>query len=391
MGQTKYHRFNIKQQIHSLQFKTKYHYLKNINITQYGLCAAEAELLAEIADQYYQAHLLAIPENHFSILLYDHFNSNKKQNLKSLPQKKVDIPAFSHYELDIYQEYGLKTMQNYRILNILDAIAFQDAKIDINLLAMIVNITPKAIRQRLVPFLERGVTLPLVYLSKKWSSQKPASRYVKALEDFFIHGCEQHRVCEKYLIAKLQWHRLVLDFYQLSYGQQTLSCLPPALLEEICALKDKITTTSRYREYSRLYPPIPTPQVAPTDKKEILRCTLKHYFSFSDALVNSYLGLLEHEASRCNQQRKDGEIIYYAVSEDTGCGTPLAGTALVPTRLTMFSQDDKQPPSPYQTNTRKWNKMNRYCIQAQSQKAVLSQYDLAYLSGVSVPGVKSCF
>jgi hypothetical protein len=139
MGRPKYFRANIKDQINSLQYKSKYFYLKDVNISRYGLCLAEAELLAEIANDYYQNVLLEIPENCFTISLYQNFHSNKKQNLRLLPRKTVTIPAFSHYELDIYLQYGLKALQNHRIVNILESIAFQNSKIDINLLAKIVN------------------------------------------------------------------------------------------------------------------------------------------------------------------------------------------------------------------------------------------------------------
>jgi hypothetical protein len=147
--------------------------------------------------------------------------------------------------------------------------------------------------------------------------------------------------------------------------------------------------TSRYRDYSKLYPPINIPKNDITDKREILRYTLKNYFSFSNALVTDYLSSLAHEASNCNKQRKNGEIIYYAVSENTGSGTPLSDTQLLPVKLTIFSQDDKKPESPYNTSIRKWNKAERYSIQAKSQRATLSQYDLAFLLGVSLSVIKN--
>jgi hypothetical protein len=206
MGRPKYFRTNIKDQIHSLQYKSKYFYLKDINMSRYGLCIAEAELLAEIANDYYQNVLLEIPENCFTISLYQNFHSNKKQNLQLLPRKTVTIPAFSHHELDIYLQYGLKALQNHRIVNILDSIAFQNSKIDINLLAKIVNITPKSIRERLIPFSKMGVGFPsLTYLSDKWFmlTKTPVFRYAKALKDFFIENKNQEEIMEKLLISKM--------------------------------------------------------------------------------------------------------------------------------------------------------------------------------------------
>jgi len=209
MGQKKYYRYNIKQLIHSLEFKNKYYYLKNLNLSRYGLCLAEAELLAEIANNYYQNELLEIPENHFTISLYKNISSNKKQNLNDLPKTTVNIPAFSHYELEMYQLHGLQALQTYRIITMLDNIAYQNAMIDINLMAKIVNITPKSIRERITPLLEAGVKVPLTYLSHKWFSDTPLFRYSRALEDFFLHNIDEGKVLEKFLISKSEWNFLL--------------------------------------------------------------------------------------------------------------------------------------------------------------------------------------
>jgi hypothetical protein len=421
MGRPKYFRANIKDQINSLQYKSKYFYLKDVNISRYGLCLAEAELLAEIANDYYQNVLLEIPENCFTISLYQNFHSNKKQNLRLLPRKTVTIPAFSHYELDIYLQYGLKALQNYRIVNILESIAFQNSKIDINLLAKIVNITPKSIRERLISFLKMGVGFPsLTYLSDKWftstststSTKTPLFRYAKALKDFFIENKNEKEIMEKLLISKMEWCGLLFNFFQFSYDQKSFAFahLPGPLSAEISTLTKDIVATSRYTEYSRLYPRINIQNGTGTgtgtgtssdsdtawnvdssksDRKDAFYNVLKHYFSFSKALICDYLSFLHKEASQDNKNRKDGEIIYYAVSQDTISGTPLSNSEMVPIKLTIFSCDDTSPDSPYHTNTRKWNKAQRYAIQAQNQKATLSQYDLAFLLGVSISVVKN--
>ena len=435
MGRPKYFRTNIQDQINSLQYKSKYFYLKNINISRYGLCIAEAELLAEIANDYYQNELLEIPENCFTISLYQNFHSNKKQNLHSLPRKTVTIPAFSHYQLDIYLQYGIKALQNHRIVNILDSIASQNSKIDINLLAKIVNITPKSIRERLIPFFKMGVGFPaLAYLSDKWFSKTPDtfrgfqysrySRYSKALKDFFIENISEEEIMRKLLISKLEWSGLLFQFFQLTYRQKSFAHLPGLLIDEISAMTKDIMITPRYIEYSGLYPRINTrkdkdpntdtdtdtgnrgeisdPDTGDTgdtgveavdavdaDRKNAFINILKQYFSFPNALVCDYLSFLHKEASQANKNRKDGEIIYYAVSQDTISGTPLSNSEIVPLQLTIFSADDKNPDSPYHTSSRKWNKAQRYAIQAKNQKATLSQYDLAFLLGVSISVVKS--
>lgn len=388
MGQIKYYRSNIKQQIHSLECKTKYFYLKNINISRYGLCQAEGELLAEIANYYYQNYLLDMPENFFSISLYESLQINKKQNLSTLAKKIVTIPAFSHYELEIYRLYGLKALQNYRLLNILDHVAYQNAEIDLTLLAKIINITPKSIRQRLYPFSKLGLTFPILYVSHKYCSHPFAFRYSKALKDFFINNCNKQKILQNLLIPQTEWSYLLFNFFQFSYQHLLLSPLPAPLLEEIASLKDHIMKTSRYDEYSKLYPPIATSDNKGTNIFDIFYNILKYYFSFSNALIGDYINLLKNEASNSNKNRKNGEIFYYAVSENTISGVPLTETEFVRVKLTIRTEDDNQPESAYNTNIRKWNKVSRYSIQAQNQNANLSQYDLAYLLGSSVGVIK---
>jgi len=389
MGRPKYYRHNIKQQINSLQFKTKYFYLNTINISRYGLCLAEAELLADIANNYYQNQLLNIPENSFSIVVYDNIKSRKKRNYNEIPTKVVTIPAFSHYELDIYRDYGLKALQDYRIANILDAIAYQNAKIDINILAKVVNITPKSIRNRMMPFLKKGIRLPLIFISNKWSMENRLFRYSKALKGFFIHHMNEHDIMKNLLISKNEWSYLLFNFFQFCYQQKGLYYFSNPLEHELNVLKNDIMDSPRYLEYSNLYPKISIHNEPLTNNKTTFRNVLKHYFGFSEALTTDYLNFIEQEAANTNKNRKNGEIIYYAVAEKTAAGTQLIHSEFLPIKITIFAEDDKQPASPYETNTRKWNKACRYSIQAKQQNANLSQYDLAFLLGVSLSVIKN--
>jgi len=389
MGQVKHYRYNIKQQIHSLKFKNKFFYLKNLGISRYGLCLAEAELLAGIADSYFQNELLDIPENYFSISLYKYLGSNKKQNLNNLPRIFVTIPAFSHHELEIYQNQGLQALQTYRIVNMLDSMAYQNAMIDINLLAKVVNIAPKSIRTRLASLLKSGVKIPLTYISGKWSSTNTLFRYTHALKNFFLLDINEDQILKTLFISKSEWNFLLFEFFQFSYGLCSFSGFPSALSQEFFSVKKDICKTQKYHELTKLYSPVGTDVNASLNKRDIFFNTLKRYFSFSNALIIDYIDLLENEAFKSNKTRRHGEVVFYAVSDSTISGTPLAETELKPVTLSFWSSDDNEPQSPYHTTLRKWNKAVRYSLQAQNQSANLTQYDLSYLLGVSVAVVKN--
>ena len=159
----------------------------------------------------------------------------------------MTIPAFSHYETDIYLQYGLKALQNHRIVNILESIAFQNSKIDINLLAKIVNITPKSIRERLIPFFKMGARFPsLTYLSDKWFTftKNPMFRYSKALREFFIENKNEKEIMEKLLISKMEWCGLLFNFFQFSYGQKSFAFahLPGPLSDKVLTITAKTST-----------------------------------------------------------------------------------------------------------------------------------------------------
>lgn len=386
MGRLKQHKFNIKQYIHSIEHKTKYRYILKVNINRYGLCLAEAELLANIADSLYQNHLLDIPESHFQVSVYDEFASKKKCHLTKLGRKSVYIPAFCNFELELYSDRGLKALQNCRILNMLDSIAYQNALIDISLLAKIVNITPKSIRERLTPFLETGIKVPLTFLSSKWTESPTSFRYSRALHDFFIEGKPELEVLGNLLISRSEWSNLLFQFFQFSYGDPVGFAPFTPVFDEISPLHADLIKSSTYRESSKLYPPLKL--VKETNQKNLFMSILKSYFSFSNALVSDYMKFLEREAEVSNKQRLPGEIVYYAISDDVASGTPLSHSDTTPVKLLYWADDDLAPDSPYNTSTRKWNKAVRYSIQAQDQKALLSQYDLAFLLGVSVAVIK---
>ncbi|MEE9532142.1 MAG: DUF1670 domain-containing protein [Syntrophobacteria bacterium] len=387
MGRLKQHKFNIKQYVHSVEHKTKYCYLKKVNINRYGLCLAEAELLANIADSLYQNHLLDIPESHFQISVYDEFTSKKKSPLLKLSKKPVYIPAFCNFELELYSNRGLKALQNRRILNMLDSIAYQKAVIDINLLAKIVNITPKSIRERLAPFLRTGIKLPLTFLSNKWTTSQSSFRYSSALLNFFIENKSESDVMANLLISRSEWSNLLFHFFQFSYGDPVEFVPFGPVFDEISPLHADLIKSPRYREYSKLYPPLKLDK--DSIQKDIFMAILRTYFSFSNALVSDYMNFLEREAEVANKQRLPGEIVYYAISKSVASGTPLSQSDTTPVKLLYWTADDLAPDSPYTTNTRKWNKALRYSIQAQNQKALLSQYDLAFLLGVSVAVIKN--
>ncbi|MCP3678892.1 MAG: DUF1670 domain-containing protein, partial [Gammaproteobacteria bacterium] len=289
----------------------------------------------------------------------------------------------------MYQHHGLQALQTYRIIHMLDSIAYQNAQIDINILAKITNIAPKSIRKKLNPFFQLGVKLPLTYLSNKWSFAAPLFRYCRALMDFFLHNVHEEQILQKLFISKNEWNFLLFDFFQYTYKDSFFSNFPQPLIEELTAFKKDIMETSRYHEFAKLFPPMEIPLHQSTSKKDHFYNTLKYHFSFSNALIIDYLKFLDNEAFQSNKNRRPGEIIFYAVRDTTISGTPLNNTELKPITLTIFSEDDKEPESPYKTIQRKWNKAVRYCLQAQNQNTNLTQYDLSYLLGVSVAVVKN--
>ncbi len=197
--------------------------------------------------------------------------------------------------------------------------------------------TPKSIRGRLMPFFKMRIKLPLTFLSHKHSSKRSLFRYSKAFKDFFINNIDEKDIQAQLLIGEKEWAHLLFHFFQFTYNNLSLFPFRKPILKELSSLKDSIIKTSRYAQFSKLYSPITTTDNTATNPKDVFCKILKAHFCFSNALIADYIHFLEKEASNSNKKRKKGEIIYYAVSDNTISGTPLWNTEFVPVKLTIWA------------------------------------------------------
>lgn len=90
----------------------------------------------------------------------------------------------SCWHSELHSRFGLKAMQNARLIRLIEEANLQGAVFDQPQLGMLTNITVKSIRSRLSPLLRKGVRLPLLGQSYKYRRGR-CFRITLALEEYF--------------------------------------------------------------------------------------------------------------------------------------------------------------------------------------------------------------
>lgn len=389
MSRQRYYRQYIQSQIESITVKSLHHFILSQNISRYGMAPDEAEILAEKAYHYFQQHLLTLSENKICIELPEISGNFKKGSLASSLHKCIEITVFHKNDLSILQEFGLKAIQNARICRILEEVFLQGCQIEIDTLAKIVNITPKSIRQRLRPLWESNITLPLALQSKKWRIHL-LFRSTYALKSFF-HGESISEIRSKLFLSAQDWQKITMDFATVALALReekplfkAVSQLSIDLYEQYQSLVTNFNDSIQFQKLLDLHQHSTLKITKPSTAKDSLFTELTQMHLFSPAAAISYLEMLEQLSVKINRlNRAAGTIIYYAISQEEPPSKGLAHCDLIPLILTYWSQDDLNPQDPYQTSERKWNKFLRLSIEAREQGGLLTQFDLAFLLGVT--------
>ncbi|MCL6559265.1 MAG: DUF1670 domain-containing protein [Firmicutes bacterium] len=312
--------------------------------------------------------------------------SNYRRKYSELPKKPVLLTPFTPDDLDVYRGYGLKAMQNARLIRLIEEASMQGAVFDQPHLALLTNITTKSIRSRLTPLWEKGIRLPLAGQAAKYR-QVRVSRSTYALE--MSMAGERPGVLRKELyISESQWESWQLDFGQVAVlaGQgldaEQIARITGLHLQQV---NDYLSLTQRApRGY--LYRLQKTfglsTHISAEDPSACLLDALQAEHNFSPAKARAFLRMLEKQIEEHSTTRPSGTVVYYAVSGQEPPGKPLNECRLIPVNLSFYSPEDENYLNPDSTSQLKWQRILRYTGEAKAQGAYLSQPDLAFLLGV---------
>lgn len=385
MGRPRFYRQNTINQINSVSQKSLWHWLVKETEEKFGMAPEEARLVA-LKGYNFLGRIIGRGESQIELELTGRAYSGRRQKRDELPQRTVTVTPVSFNDLEIHRQYGLKAMQNARLLRMVEEACLQGAVFDQPRLSMLTNITAKSIRSRLFPFLQKGIRLPLLGQKREYRENR-VFRSTCALEEFFS-GRSNAKIMAGFLYTENQWESVKLDFIRAaSAPKEGRSALHPGpdkgLHPELAAEYAALAADVPKKQLSKLTQEFMiSSQIRQDDPAAHILAVLQEEHNFSPAKARAYLRMLERHVEKGNQARPAGSIVYYAVSDREPPGKPLAECTLVPVQLSYVHQEDGDLINPDSTSKLKWQRILRYTTEAKSQGAYLSQPDLAYLLGV---------
>ncbi|NHM28683.1 DUF1670 domain-containing protein [Desulfofundulus sp. TPOSR] len=386
MGRPRFHRQNLLAQTNSVEQKCLFHWLVRESMDRFGLSFEEARsVAAKGLDFLNQETDRMINQIVFPLISAEYAHQREKYSL--LPKRPVVLTPFMPDDLEIHREFGLKAMQNARLLRLIEEAYLQGVVFDQPHLSLLTNITAKSIRERLKPLWEKGVCLPLAGQALKHRRNR-VFRSTFALQ-MAISGERPSRIREELFISESQWESWQLDFSRVAAlaGKELnrehiarVAGVHPRLVDEYLELAKR--APRGYLSRLKVSLGLLSDPHEEEDPAARLFHVLQAEHNFSPAKARAFLRLLENHLEEHRDNRPPGSVVYYAVSDQEPPGKPLDECRLVPVKLSFYSPEDEEKLNPDTTSQLKWQRILRYTGEAKAQGACLGQPDLAFLLGV---------
>ena len=161
MGREKEYRQRLRYQVQSVLVKTAERQIAGELEAHFGTSSAEAELVAERCVTYLESLAGMRLPNQIVLEL------SAGRGRRPYVRKPVVLTPVEAEDLDLEMEFGLKPMQNNRLLRLVEEAEEQDALLSQKELVSLCQITPTSIRERLRPLRRQGMRLPLLGMKRK--------------------------------------------------------------------------------------------------------------------------------------------------------------------------------------------------------------------------------
>jgi hypothetical protein len=394
VGRPVYYRQRIINQARSVQAKTLLNHMASEIRARREISTEEAQLIALDALRYLEKELLILSPGQVEMPLIEGLTSHFRQPRSGQAEKMVNLTILSDEDAQLLEEFGTRVMQQNRLARLIEEAYLKEAMLDGNRLCLLMPLTLVALRERLKPLWEMGVTLPLAGLTKKTRAKMNTHRPVLAIKRY-LEGEELKQIRLELAISKLSWSKwwqsfqetvlfdneksetladhLDLPTYIISGFKEIYSTLKdsPFLKERLGKLKATTKTLDTIDEQDRL-------------EKKLLS---DHGYSLASAKL--FMQELRDLALSLKQSgRQPGQIITFGVAADEPPGRSLSEAHLKLVRLDYISADDWSLVMRTSAADLKWQRLMRLCTQSYEQGVALSLADLAHLLGISVDGVQ---
>ena len=188
MGRAKLFRQKLVSHVDSVAVKTVSSWLLQQTREHFGVAFGEAEQVAQKGYLPLTRTLVKRSEEQILFVAIAGREIHRKRPTQELPRQEVVLTPWSHDDLELQREFGLKVLQNARLARLIEEAYWQDASLCTSMLCFLTNITAKSIRERLAPLWEAGIRLPVAAMAKKYR-QGRGFRAAAALEEFLGECC----------------------------------------------------------------------------------------------------------------------------------------------------------------------------------------------------------
>ena len=202
MGRPVYYRQRIINQARSVQAKTLLNHLASEIRARREVSAEEALLIALDALRYLEKGLLILGPGQIELPLIEGLGSHFRQPRSGQKEKLVSLTVLSDEDALLVEEFGTRAMQQNRLARLIEEAYAQEALFDGNRLCLLLPLTLVALRERLKPLWEAGVTLPLAGLTRKTREQMNTHRPVLAIKRY-LEGEELKQIRSELSVSRL--------------------------------------------------------------------------------------------------------------------------------------------------------------------------------------------
>lgn len=392
MGRPIFYRQRIRSQAASVQAKSLLTHLASEIRARREISPDEAWLVALDAICFLERGLLELALGQLELPCVEGLDSHFRRARREQPEKLAKLTVVADEDAAIVEEFGTRVMQQARLARVIEEAHSQGALLDGHRLCLLMPLTLVALRDRLKPLWQQGVSLPLAGLTRATREQMRVPRGVLAVERY-LKGEELSVIRRELAVSRLQWSQWWRGFQD-------------AIDEDIKVLAQRLDLPDgliagwqelwyEYREHpaikERLGKTVPAKQPAALiDEEDRLRQRLLTEHGYTPAAASSFMQELRDLAVRLkNLDRRSGQLITFGVAADEPPGRSLNEARLCLVALDYITPEDWGAIHRTSPQELKWQRLERLCTQSYQQGVALSLPDLAHLLGISTDAVQN--
>lgn len=394
VGRPVFYRQRVRYQAASAQAKSLLTHLASEIRARREVSPEEAWLIALDAIRFLEQGLLDLSPGQIMLPCVAGLESHFRQARRDQAEKLVKLTVVADEDASLLEEFGTRVMQQARLARIIEEAYAQEALLDGNRLCLLMPLTLVALRERLKPLWQQGVSLPLAGMTRTTREQMRVPRAVLAVERY-LRGEDLTAIRRELAVSRLQWSRWWRGFQDSVAGAAeapetvALQCGFPAQWTQLWQdlwrqYRDMKTGKERL---GKAAPPAP---IVAADEEDRLSRRLLSEHGYSPAAARSLMQELRDLAIRLkNLGRRPGQITAFGVAADEPPGRSLSEARLCLVVLDYVTPEDWGAINRTSPQELKWQRLERLATQAYAQGAALNLADLAHLLGLSTDAVRN--